>query len=342
MLITEANMSDREKSKEQLIEELASLRREVAALKTTKTAFDAQNELLRNLVTMMRTATGSLMLRAMLQQTLQMANRLTNAEEGSLFLLDANGTVIESILARGVIIRENKQSLIGKIMDKGLAGWVIRHRQVGLIADTMNDERWLTLPGEPYTVRSALCVPILRGKMLLGSITLMHSQPEHFTTESANLMRMTAEQIALVIDNAQLYIEHQQPPETEPCKPDQDSHQDLHKTEGQLLKQEELSLLGIYIIKEGKFLYANPRLAEIFGYTFAELISLKSVYALVARDQRKFVAYQIHQCLEGQSKNLLCTFPGKRQDGSLINVEFYGIKTKFYGKSVLIGVLRSA
>ncbi|MBO1351066.1 MAG: hypothetical protein EBE86_028545 [Hormoscilla sp. GUM202] len=38
-------MSDRDKSKEQLIEELAALRREAAALKITKQAFDAQNEL---------------------------------------------------------------------------------------------------------------------------------------------------------------------------------------------------------------------------------------------------------------------------------------------------------
>jgi prefoldin subunit 5 len=42
-------MSNIRQSQEQLIEELASLRQEVAELRTTKTAFDAQNELLKKL-----------------------------------------------------------------------------------------------------------------------------------------------------------------------------------------------------------------------------------------------------------------------------------------------------
>jgi hypothetical protein len=118
-------MSNIRQSQEQLIEELASLRREVAELRTTKTAFDAQNELLRSLITMMQTANGTLMLRAMLQQTLSIARRLTSAEEGSLFLVDESGFVSESILARGATIRVQKQRLIGAVLEKGLAGWVV-------------------------------------------------------------------------------------------------------------------------------------------------------------------------------------------------------------------------
>jgi GAF domain-containing protein len=95
-------------------------------------------------------------------------------------LLDADGLVTESLLARGATIREQRQRLVGEVLDKGLAGWVFRHRQVGLITDTVHDERWLTLHNQPYAVRSALGIPILKGKMLLGILTLMHSQPEHF------------------------------------------------------------------------------------------------------------------------------------------------------------------
>src|SRR4028119_1173935 len=203
-------MSDREKSKEQLIEELESLRQAVAELKTTKIAFDAQNELFRTLVTMVQTSSGKLMLKSMLQQTLNLARRLTNAEASSLFLLDADGLVTESLLARGATIREQRQRLVGEVLDKGLAGWVFRHRQVGLITDTVHDERWLTLHNQPYAVRSALGIPILKGKMLLGILTLMHSQPEHFGPESAHLMQMTAEQMALILDNVQLYAERHQ------------------------------------------------------------------------------------------------------------------------------------
>ena len=74
-------------------------------------------------------------------------------------------------------------------MDKGLAGWVKRHHQVGLIADTLEDDRWLTLPDQPYRVRSALAVPILRNGKMMGLLTLLHSRPAHFTDDSSSLMK---------------------------------------------------------------------------------------------------------------------------------------------------------
>lgn len=336
-------MTDCDKSKKQLIEELTSLRREVAELKTAKTVFDVQQELLRTLVKTVKTATGSLMFKAVLQQILQISNRLTDAEESSLFLLAPDGSVIESILARGAVIRELKQNLIGMVLDKGLAGWVIRYRKVGLIIDTLNDERWLRLPNEPYTVRSAICVPIFRGKVLQALITLMHSQPGHFTPESAYLMQMSAEQIAIILEHASLYVERQ-PLQVEPNKIDQQTGKELHKTEEQFNRDEKLSMLGIYIIiEDGRFMYTNPGVAAIFGYTFIEFITIESILELVAANNRKFFAEQITQCFQtyNQNKCLSCTIKGQRKNGSLIDVQVYGTRTKFSGKPVIIGVLSS-
>ncbi|HEY9823309.1 MAG TPA: GAF domain-containing protein [Candidatus Sericytochromatia bacterium] len=321
--------ADRDRPKEELIEELEALRQEVAELRTTKAAFDAQNELIKTFVIMLQTATGKLMLRSMLQQTMDVTRKLTDAEESSLFLLDADGVVTESLLARGATLRAQKQRLLGQVLDKGLAGWVIRHRQVGLIIDTRNDERWLTLPNQPYSVRSALCVPIQKGKELLGVLTLMHSQPGHFNPETVQIMQMTATQMALILENARLYTERQQ------------VEKEVPQTEELASKEGEFSLLGIYILfGEGNFLYANSRLAEIFGYTFGELVSLESVLDLVATDNRRFFAQQMNQCLQGYSKNLSCKFRGQRKDGSRIDVEVYGTRTKLYGKFVIVGALR--
>lgn len=351
-------MSDRNETKEVLIEDLALLRQEITELKTTKVAFDVQDELLRTLVSLVKAGTGPLTLRAMLQKILQIAIRLTGAEESSLFLLDGDGLVVESILARGAIIREYKRSIIGKVLEKGLAGWVIRNRKVGLISDTLTDDRWLTLPDQPYTVRSVLCVPLLRGKVLMGILTLMHSQPHHFSPESAHLMLLTAERMALVLENAQLYIEHQ-------SNPNQSSHHNsFNQTElpidtdnlpveppsgkeqpsiaEQLFKKEELSFFGIFIlVGYGKFIYANPRLAEIFGYTFQEFLSLETIFDLVAVENCSLLANHLNQCFQSKRKNLCCTFQGQCKDGSFIEIEIYGLKTRFLGKSVIIGVLRA-
>ncbi|MEH2171999.1 PP2C family protein-serine/threonine phosphatase [Nostoc sp.] len=191
---------------QQLIEELKSLRREVAELKTEKAAFQAQKKLLEHSVaTIIRASPEEEMLKATLQDTLDVCSQLTGAQKGSLFLLDRQGAVTDSILTQRETALAERDRLIGCVLAQGLAGWVYRQRQIGLIVDTETDDRWLQLPNQPYTVRSALAVPILRNEEVLGILTLLHQEPGHFSPEIAHLMQLTADQIAIVLENAQLY-----------------------------------------------------------------------------------------------------------------------------------------
>jgi len=185
--------------------ELKALRKELDQLKSEKAAFQAQSKLLENFVSLARSPGKSEKLISILQKTLEVFVELTGAEKGSLFLLDRNGVVIESILTRAEATPEQRSQLIGRVLTEGLVGWVRRHRQVGLIQDTRTDNRWLDLPDQPYSVRSALAVPILRDEKLMGLLTLLHAQPGHFSQETAELIQMTAGQIAIALENARLY-----------------------------------------------------------------------------------------------------------------------------------------
>jgi signal transduction histidine kinase len=187
--------------------DLESLRREMAEMRTREAALAAQQELLENLIALARSSPEAAMIEATLQKMLDVSTRMTGANSGSLFLMDESGAVTNSILSRGAATVEQRRSIIGSVMDRGLAGWVTRHRQVGLIADTRADERWFTLPYEPYAHRSALSVPILRGGQLFGILNLLHGDPEHFDSGDAHLMQLAAGQMALALDNARLYAE---------------------------------------------------------------------------------------------------------------------------------------
>lgn len=187
------------------MKESSARNKELTRLKNEKAAFQIQIKLLEKFVSLARSSGKEEMLNAILQKTLEVFAELTGAEKGSLFLLDRNGMVIESILTRSDATPEQRSQLIGRVLDKGLAGWVRRHRDVGLIIDTAKDDRWLDLPDQPYSVRSALAVPILRDKKLLGLLTLLHAQAGHFSEETADLMKMTAGQIAIALENARLY-----------------------------------------------------------------------------------------------------------------------------------------
>jgi len=183
----------------QLQDELRELRRE-------RTASQAQNRLLENLIEMARSSSQQEMLKTTMIKTLEVACELSGAEKGSLFLLNEDGVVTDSILTRGEVSSKKRSNLIGTVLDRGLAGWVRENLEIGLVEDAKEDKRWLSLPNEPYTVRSALAVPILRRQRLFGILTLIHSHPRHFDPDSIDMMQMTADQIALAIENAQLYV----------------------------------------------------------------------------------------------------------------------------------------
>jgi sigma-B regulation protein RsbU (phosphoserine phosphatase) len=186
--------------------EIITPQNELNRLRRAQTAFKAQNRLFENLIEMVRSSSKQEMLKTTMQKTLDVARDLSGAEKGSLFLLNEEGVVTDSILTRGEVPSEQRLSLIGSVLDRGLAGWVRKHLEIGLIKDSETDNRWLSLPDEPYVVRSALAVPILRHKWLFGILTLMHPESGHFTQESIAMMQLTADQMALAIENAQLYM----------------------------------------------------------------------------------------------------------------------------------------
>jgi sigma-B regulation protein RsbU (phosphoserine phosphatase) len=181
------------------------LEQELNRLKSEKSALQVQSRLLDNFVSFARSSAKEHVLTRLLQKTLEVSAELTGADKGSLFLVDKKGAVTDSILTRADTTPEQRSRIIGQVFDEGLAGWVRRNRKVGLIEDTRDDERWVNLPNQPYTVGSALAVPVLRADNLLGIITLLHDEPGQFNQETADLMLLTAGQIGSALENARLY-----------------------------------------------------------------------------------------------------------------------------------------
>jgi sigma-B regulation protein RsbU (phosphoserine phosphatase) len=154
---------------------------------------------------MARSPDEPVVIKVMLRKTIEISIALTGANHASLILLDSDGGVTDSILSRGNISAEPASVLIESAFKNGLAGWVREHRKIGLVHDTQKDARWLTFADQPYRVRSALALPIISGEVLLGILTLKHSTPYHFTPEIVELMRVTATQVAMVLENACLF-----------------------------------------------------------------------------------------------------------------------------------------
>jgi sigma-B regulation protein RsbU (phosphoserine phosphatase) len=187
------------------MDKTAELKAKIERLRRKRTALLTQSRLLQDFVSLAKSSAKEQMLTAILQKTLELTAELTKAETGSLFLLDPDGVVRDCILTRGPRQAKECLDLTGTVLEGGLAGWVMRNRRIGLITDTEQDERWLNLPDQPYTVRSAMAVPIIRDNELLGILTLLHSKPGIFHQGTVDVMEVTAGQLGLALESAKLY-----------------------------------------------------------------------------------------------------------------------------------------
>jgi PAS domain S-box-containing protein len=187
------------------ISHFIGVKQDITARKKAEEELHAQKQLSENLVAVARATIERPTLEDTLQNALDVAIVLTNAEYGSLFLLDGTGAVTDSIMIRGEVESDQRQQILIYVMEHGLAGWVFQHRQVALIADAATDDRWVVLPDEPYDVHSVLAVPIWSGTVVTGIITLAHSQPAYFDDEHVVMMQAAADQMALAVRNAQIF-----------------------------------------------------------------------------------------------------------------------------------------
>ena len=192
-------------SKAELERTNASLNESVATLRTARQDLGRQKMLAENLLTVARATGQRPVLEATLQNTLTICVALTGATHGSLFLLDANGRVARQLLVKPDRGAPEARPRVGQVMSEGLASWAVRQRATARVADTVSDPRWTALPGDPVPFRSAMAVPLISRDMTVGVITLMHSQPRHFSEEHERLLTEAADQVALALDNAQMY-----------------------------------------------------------------------------------------------------------------------------------------
>jgi PAS domain S-box-containing protein len=101
----------------------------------------------------------------------------------------------------------------------------------------------------------------------------------------------------------------------------------------------EQALVGTYIIQDGRFAYANPRMAEILGCTPRDLLAMRSALETVVESDRPLVSENLRRRVEGEVESLRYAFRCRRKDGTVIDVESHGARMEFNGRPAVIGTL---
>ena len=101
----------------------------------------------------------------------------------------------------------------------------------------------------------------------------------------------------------------------------------------------EQSVVGMYVLQDGRYRYANPRLAATLGYTQAEILALDSIAGIVALDDHALVFSRVRQTLEGNEDGVPYTFHAIHKSGRPVEVEALEAAIELDGHPAIVGTL---
>jgi PAS domain S-box-containing protein len=100
----------------------------------------------------------------------------------------------------------------------------------------------------------------------------------------------------------------------------------------------EQSITGNCLIQDGKFIYVNPRLAEILAFSQDEMIGLNVLDQVTEKD-RDMVKENIRKRLSGEISYIHYTFSALKKDGSEVPMEVHGSRIMYHGRPAIMATL---
>ena len=99
------------------------------------------------------------------------------------------------------------------------------------------------------------------------------------------------------------------------------------------------SMVGVYIFQQGKFVYVNPRFAEIFGYEPHELVGTYPVDIIIHQTFRDIVRENVRKRMEEEVGSIHYEAMGLKKNGAANWVEFYGNRVLIGSDPTIIGTM---
>ncbi len=200
----------------------------------------------------------------------------------------------------------------------GLTSWVITEGKPLLVRDLEAEKDNLPPPqlwGTMEWPSSWLGVPMRISGRVLGVICVQAYRPYAYDEQEQLLLSTVADQVAVAVENARLYeavwqelVERKQAEEA------------LRESEEKYRNLVERANDGIVIVQDRLLKYANPRVAEIMGYTAAEMINT-SFTDYVYPDELPKVLGRYERRMAGEEVEPIYETALRHRDGRRIEVE---------------------
>jgi len=115
------------------------------------------------------------------------------------------------------------------------------------------------------------------------------------------------------------------------------AEQALVDSERQFRGLVEQSIAGIYIVQDGRFVYVNPRYAQILGYSRQKLFGREALSVVADEDRERVRALEGARSSEGR---VHFTFTALRRDGTTADIGAHETDSSYGGRPAVIGLMQ--
>lgn len=191
------------------LEELSARMNSLLSLKQTRDDLHRERERMTLLYNVSQALTARLDYQAVLHQITALTMSITGADKTLLVVLAADGSFQEMVLACAGEPPRQADTVEPRMLEEGLLGWVVDHREGALLPDVASDPRWARLPGHE-DARSAAAVPLTRGDEVVGVLLMVSNEVGAFDADHLDLMTALAGQAAITLENNRLFEQARQ------------------------------------------------------------------------------------------------------------------------------------
>jgi GAF domain-containing protein len=138
---------------------------------------------------------------SVIEQTLRAVALNLMATGASIILVRADATPEFAYTTADGLVQPMPAALAAALVNKGLAGWVIRHGSSVALSDVARDRRWLQF-SEQHRSGSVIVLPIRQAQATLGALTVHRALPYGFSSQDLILLEGVAAQLSVALSAA--------------------------------------------------------------------------------------------------------------------------------------------
>ncbi|PDW04847.1 GAF domain-containing protein [Candidatus Viridilinea mediisalina] len=119
----------------------------------------------------------------------------------SIILVGSNDSIELATVVIDGAVQPMDQGLAVEVVEKGLAGWALRHGSSVALSDVARDRRWLEF-SERHRSGSVIVIPVRQSSATLGVLTVHRAVPYAFSSHDLILLEGVAAQLGVALSAA--------------------------------------------------------------------------------------------------------------------------------------------